>query len=934
MDVTDEGNVLNGYWHSDGPSDGSDNNSQDDTYAVSVSGGETNTTGDFGYYREPASLGNFVWDDTNRDNLQGGELGIADVTVQLTINWPNGSSTTVSTVTDANGYYRFDNLLLDEDFDGAGGGEPTFSVTFTPPSTYTPVTPNVGSDDTVDSDGTTNVPATVTQGAYNDTIDSGFKQVVSIGDTLWYDWDGDGTQDVDEPGIPNVDVFIDIDNNGVYDAGTDLLDTTDADGQYLFTDLAPGTYRVIVDTSDPDFPSGVTQTGDPDSTLDSEHTVVASTPGNYLDVDFGYQGTGSISDYVWNDMNRDGVQDASESGIEGVTVWVDLNGDGTRDADEPSDVTDADGLYYIGGLYENTVGYTVRVDTTGGSPVNGATATYDVDGGSVPAGSPNVATVTLNAGQNRTDVDWGYQYARLDISKTSSTGGTVNPGDTINYTIIVRNNTTARQTGIVISDLLPAGTTYVAQSTVASGYRINSSALGTIADDFETNTQYGGNDGSYANFSSNWIEYNDDNSATSGSIQGDDSYACIAGGHCLTIRAWTSSYAGDYIERRASLNAATSATLTYNWDTGTYNGSGGQVQAQVSDDGTNFTTIATYTANGSSGSESVVLENVAGISLPATNFFVRFLISNASGGYAVIDDVVISVSSTSVVATTLDNNIGDPTYGDLSNGVPANLVTAADNFALNAGQSMQVTFSVTVNNPATLYSIDNTACVTSDQQGTAQCDNVSDALPRPGAIGDYVWVDEDGDGEQDAGEAGIPNATVTLSGTDADGNSVSRTTTTDANGRYLFSNLPASDASGYTITVDNTTLPANLAANPTYDENGTGTPHATVVVLASGVEHMTADFGYNWAPPSDTDTPSAGATGAIGDRIWIDADGDGVQDAGEAGTRQRAGRPAHRRCRWSSSAPPMTSSPRSPPPPMPPATTSSTAWPPVLTSCR
>ena len=34
-----------------------------------------------------------------------------------------------------------------------------------------------------------------------------------------------------------------------------------------------------------------------------------------------------------------------------------------------------------------------------------------------------------------------------------------------------------------------------------------------------------------------------------------------------------------------------------------------------------------------------------------------------------------------------------------------------------------------------------------------------------GAIGNYVWLDEDGDGDQDAGEAGIPNVLVTLTGT-------------------------------------------------------------------------------------------------------------------------------------------------------------------------
>ncbi len=31
-----------------------------------------------------------------------------------------------------------------------------------------------------------------------------------------------------------------------------------------------------------------------------------------------------------------------------------------------------------------------------------------------------------------------------------------------------------------------------------------------------------------------------------------------------------------------------------------------------------------------------------------------------------------------------------------------------------------------------------------------------------GSIGNYVWLDEDGDGDQDAGESGIPNVLVTL----------------------------------------------------------------------------------------------------------------------------------------------------------------------------
>ena len=57
---------------------------------------------------------------------------------------------------------------------------------------------------------------------------------------------------------------------------------TDASGQYLFEGLAAGSYVVQVDTADPDFPSDVTATGDPD-------------------VD-----TGRIGDFVWLDADGNG----------------------------------------------------------------------------------------------------------------------------------------------------------------------------------------------------------------------------------------------------------------------------------------------------------------------------------------------------------------------------------------------------------------------------------------------------------------------------------------------------------------------------------------------------------------------------------------------------------------------------------------------------
>jgi len=149
-----------------------------------------------------------------------------------------------------------------------------------------------------------------------------------------------------------------------------------------------------------------------------------------------------------------------------------------------------------------------------------------------------------------------------------------------------------------------------------------------------------------------------------------------------------------------------------------------------------------------------------------------------------------------------------------------------------------------------------------------------------GAIGDYVWVDEDGDGDQDAGEPGIPNVKLTLTGTAFDGTPITMVTYTDASGGYVFQDVPPGT---YTVTVDQNTVPAGLRDNRTYDEDGIATPHSSTVTLGSGEEHMTADFGYNWSTTTETNNPVQGSTGAIGDRVWIDADGQGDQDPEEVG---------------------------------------------------
>lgn len=137
-------------------------------------------------------------------------------------------------------------------------------------------------------------------------------------------------------------------------------------------------------------------------------------------------------------------------------------------------------------------------------------------------------------------------------------------------------------------------------------------------------------------------------------------------------------------------------------------------------------------------------------------------------------------------------------------------------------------------------------------------------------IGDLVWTDSDGDGVQDPNEPGVPAVTVDLY--DADGNHVS-TTKSDANGNYQFA-----DVSCGTYTVGFTDLPQGYQltapgnGDPAMDSNadpGTGRT-APFEVTTSKTSDQTIDAGL--LPPTCT----------LGDLVWQDTDGDGVQDDGEA----------------------------------------------------
>ena len=102
---------------------------------------------------------------------------------------------------------------------------------------------------------------------------------------------------------------------------------------------------------------------------------------------------------------------------------------------------------------------------------------------------------------------------------------------------------------------------------------------------------------------------------------------------------------------------------------------------------------------------------------------------------------------------------------------------------------------------------------------------------------------------------------------DGDGDPDTLTTATNANGKYQFTGLVPGT---YTVSVDSADLPGDTAANPTYDADGTATPHTAEISLGIGEINGTTDFGY------------AGSSDLAG-TVFADSDSDGSQDGGEPG---------------------------------------------------
>ncbi len=776
-----------------------------------------------------------------------------------------------------------------------------YSLSETAPAGYVVENPNVGSSTGTASPAiVTGINLTSGQAATNYNFAE--YQPGSISGIKYIDANGSDVYQSSDAGLGGVTITL----TGTTGSGSavDLTTTTASNGSYSFTALAPGVYTVTETV-----PAGYTpENGDVGSLGGTAGTAqignITVTSGETgTSYNFAEYQTGSISGIKYVDPTASDTYLATDAGLAGVTITL-TGTTGAGSAVDLTTTTASNGSYSFAGLapgiYMLTVtepaGYTgekANVGSLGGTAGTGVvssitlgsgSAGVNYDFGDVPPQNSSISGIKY-IDANGSDVyqssDAGLGGVTITLTGTTSTGGAVDL------------TTTTASNGAYSFTSLAAGI-YTVTETVPAGYTPENGDVGSA----------GGTAGT-AQISNITLT-----AGAAGTAYDFAEYqaSCISG-----IKYIDASGCDVYKSSDAGLGGVT-ITLT-----GT-TGSGAAVDlttTTASNGSYSFTSLApglytvTETVPAGYTPENANVGSLGGTAGIALISHIAVTSGETGTGYDLAEYQASSISGTAyndlngndvdnsepglagvTVTLTGTNGLGNPvtlTTTTAANGTYSFTGLAPGSYTvtetLPAGYTAEAGDVGSLGGTAGTEKV-STVTVTSGEAGT----NYNFGQYLPGSIAGTVYVDNNSNDTFDAGDTGLSGVTVTLTGTNGAGNSVSATTTTASNGTYSFTGLAPGT---YTVTE---TQPAGY----TGETANAGTLGGTAAVGAvSSVMVVSAGSGLNYnfgeiVPLTDSisgtvykDLTGNGLTSDDTDlsgvtvQLYKDVNGDGIYDTGD-----------------------------------------------------
>ena len=323
---------------------------------VTITGNIDKDTLDIGLFK-PACIGDFVWHDHNANGIQEhNDEGIAGVKLEL-LNSNGEKAVDIDgkylqdIITQKDGAYKFCKLRPGDYKVKVLNSNSDWHFTFK----------NRGDkrkDSDIDSKTAESSIVSIKSGVDNSSIDIGMYKTVCIGDYVWEDLNGNGTQDKGEPAIEGATVKLygkSVEQSSFTQSMNTI--TTSKNGRYRYCNLVPGEYKVEVIPPKNYKISHSKNDNKINAQSNKTDTIYLASGENNFKVDAGVYISGCIKGFIWEDMNANGLQDSNAIGLANVyMILTDSNGNRVLDSNfkrVKSIKTDSSGRYSFCDLTPN-----------------------------------------------------------------------------------------------------------------------------------------------------------------------------------------------------------------------------------------------------------------------------------------------------------------------------------------------------------------------------------------------------------------------------------------------------------------------------------------------------------------------------------------------------------------------------------------------------